>query len=60
MPQFKKGGRESGEHLKSHKQIHDGLDRYDAFLSDAMADSGKYSSTTLRGIMDGFREVLFR
>lgn len=24
MPQFKAGSRESGEHLKSHKQIHDG------------------------------------
>ena len=24
MPQFKAGARESGEHLKSHKAIHDG------------------------------------
>jgi hypothetical protein len=24
MPQFKAGSREGGEHLKSHKQIHDG------------------------------------
>lgn len=60
MPQFKSGARESGEHLKSHKQIHDGLDRYDAFLKAVMADSSQYSSTGLRGIMDGFRGVLFR
>ena len=24
MPQFKAGAREAGEHLKSHKAIHDG------------------------------------
>ena len=60
MPQFKDGARESGEHLKSHKAIHAGLDKYDEFLKNALADTGKYNANTLREIMDGFREVLFR
>lgn len=60
MPQFKQGARESGEHLKSHKAIHDGLDKYDAFLKTVTANNSQYSPVELRAIMDGFREVLFR
>lgn len=60
MPQFKEGARESGEHLKSHKAIHDGLEKYEKFLMAALDDSSKYNPQVLRDIMDGFREVLFR
>lgn len=42
MPQFKAGARESGEHLKSHKAIHDGtsssLFLFCIFIETAWAD----------------------
>ncbi|ORX38632.1 hypothetical protein BD324DRAFT_372514 [Kockovaella imperatae] len=60
MPQFKAGAREGGEHLKSHKAIHDGLEKYEKFLEEALRDTSSYNASTLRGIMDGFREVLYR
>lgn len=59
MPQFAAGKRESGEHLVAHQKIHDGLDRYDRFLSDSLDDPSVYSGQKLREIMDSFREVLF-
>lgn len=59
MPQFAAGKRESGEHLVAHQKIHDGLDRYDRFLSDSLDDPSVYSGKKLREIMDSFREVLF-
>ncbi|KAK1927009.1 hypothetical protein DB88DRAFT_476362 [Papiliotrema laurentii] len=60
MPQFKDGARESGQHLQAHKAIHDGLDKYEAFLKASLANPNNYSAATLRGIMDGFKDVLFR
>jgi len=60
MPQFKDGARESGEHLKSHRAIHAGLDKYDAFVKEALENTSSYNPATLRAIMDGFKEVLFR
>ena len=45
--------------MKSHKKIHDGLDRYEAFIKDALAGP-EYDGSKLREIMDGFKEVLFR
>ncbi|WVQ99898.1 hypothetical protein IAU59_007041 [Kwoniella sp. CBS 9459] len=59
MPQFAHGKREAGEHLKSHKAIHDGLEKYDRFLRDSLEDASNYDATKLRTIMDGFRDVLF-
>nr|XP_031860142.1 uncharacterized protein CI109_004507 [Kwoniella shandongensis]KAA5527214.1 hypothetical protein CI109_004507 [Kwoniella shandongensis] len=59
MPQFKQGGRESGEHLKKHKKIHDGIDKYDKYLKEGLANPSKYDAAELRAILDGFREVLF-
>ncbi|WVR07421.1 hypothetical protein IAU60_004462 [Kwoniella sp. DSM 27419] len=59
MPQFAMGKRESGEHLKSHKAIHDGLERYDKFIREALEETSNYDAGKLRVIMDGFREVLF-
>ncbi|KAK8854882.1 hypothetical protein IAR55_003621 [Kwoniella newhampshirensis] len=58
MPQFKQGSRESGQHLQSHKKIHEGLEKYEAFLSTNLANPSKYDATELRGILDGFRDVL--
>ncbi|ODN92787.1 hypothetical protein L198_05582 [Cryptococcus wingfieldii CBS 7118] len=60
MPQFQAGKRESGEHLHSHKLIHDGLDRYDAFLAAAQANPKSYDGVKLREVLDSFKEVLFR
>ncbi|ORY35423.1 hypothetical protein BCR39DRAFT_509569 [Naematelia encephala] len=60
MPQFQAGAREGGEHLESHRQIHEGLERYEKYLEDSLANSSKYNAGALRAIMDGFREVLFR
>lgn len=59
MPQFAAGKRESGEHLVAHKKIHDGLDKYDHFLSSSIDDPSVYNGEKLREIMDSFREVLF-
>jgi hypothetical protein len=59
MPQFKAGAREQGLHLRSHKAIHAGLDKYDEYLKACLADSSKFNPATLREILDGFREVLF-
>ncbi|KAJ9111069.1 hypothetical protein QFC19_001267 [Naganishia cerealis] len=62
MPQFKAGARESGAHLKSHKQIHNGslgMDKYAALLTKYAADPTSYSPTELRENMDSWREVLF-
>jgi hypothetical protein len=59
MPQFGKNHKAGGDHLKSHKQIHDGLDKYEAFIKDALAGP-EYDGAKLREIMDGFRDVLFR
>lgn len=59
MPQFGKNHKASGEHLKSHNAIHNGLDRYEAYLKEAMAGP-EYDGAKLREIMDGFKEVLFR
>ncbi|GFZ49389.1 hypothetical protein JCM24511_07509 [Saitozyma sp. JCM 24511] len=59
MPQFKAGAREQGRHLRSHKAIHAGLDKYDEYLKACLADSSKFNPATLREILDGFREVLF-
>ncbi|WVQ81972.1 hypothetical protein IAT38_004099 [Cryptococcus sp. DSM 104549] len=59
MPQFAAGARESGEHLKKHKGIHDGLEKYDKVLSEALANPSSYDPAKLRAVLDGFREVLF-
>lgn len=37
-----------------------GLDKYEAFLKASLANPNNYSAATLRGIMDGFKDVLFR
>ncbi|KAG7562986.1 hypothetical protein FFLO_01544 [Filobasidium floriforme] len=60
MPQFKAGARESGEHLKSHKAIHDGIETYASLLLKYASDPSTYSPEELRGNMDSWREVLFR
>jgi len=54
MPQFK------GEHLESHKGIHDGLDQLDALLTRYKSNPSSYSPTDMRACLDSWREVLFR
>lgn len=59
MPAFRDGAREKGEHIISHRGIHDGLTKYDKYISEAKANPASYDAEKLREIMDGFREVLF-
>lgn len=59
MPQFKDGGRDKGAHIKAHKGIHDGLERYQAYINSCKADPDNYDGEKLRSIMDSFHDVLF-
>lgn len=59
MPQFKDGGRDKGAHIKAHKGIHDGLERYQAYINKSKADPDSYDGAQLRKIMDSFHDVLF-
>jgi hypothetical protein len=60
MPQFKPGRKgQDGEHIAYHRKIHEGLDKYDAYLNKAMRDQSSYSSEELRAIMDSLRKPLF-
>lgn len=52
--------RDGAEHKADHKEIHDGLERYAAFLVAAMDDHSKYSATELREILDSFKTPLMR
>lgn len=41
-------------------ELKTGLTKYDDYLSSCLANPSSYSPQTLREIMDGFREILFR
>ncbi|KDQ57496.1 hypothetical protein JAAARDRAFT_193815 [Jaapia argillacea MUCL 33604] len=58
MPQFDHAA--DGEHIKSHKGIHDGLDELDALILKWTENPSEYSPVEMRECLDGFREVLFR
>lgn len=58
MPKFAQD--EDGEHLESHKQIHDGLDNLSNLTKTWSSDLSSYSPGALRDCLDSFREVLFR
>ena len=47
------------EKCQQHKQIHDGLDRYDAAIADFRRSPSTYSPDKLRSVMDSFKTVLF-
>ncbi|KAL7010246.1 hypothetical protein EMMF5_000266 [Cystobasidiomycetes sp. EMM_F5] len=56
MPEFKKG---TGDHIKQHEIIHDGLVRYNAYLNSCASAPSKYQPEELRSIMSSFEKVLF-
>lgn len=47
------------DHIKSHRIIHDGLERYNKYIQDALKDPSKYNSLEFRAVMDSFRKPLF-
>ncbi|KAJ7737780.1 hypothetical protein DFH07DRAFT_905700 [Mycena maculata] len=49
-----------GEHLASHKGIHEGLEALAALVEKFKKEPSMYSPTEMRVCLDGFREVLFR
>lgn len=53
MPEFR------DEHPESHRLIHDGLDRYVAYLSSVKSAPQKYDPAALRANMDSFHDHLF-
>jgi hypothetical protein len=54
-PAFQHGA----EHKLAHEAIHDGLERYSAFLHESLKDEKSYAPDKLRAILDSFREPLF-
>lgn len=59
MPQFKDGGRDKGAHIRAHKGIHDGLERYQAYINSCKSNPDNYDGEKLRSLMDAFHDVLF-
>lgn len=51
--------RTSSSHVQAHRVIHDGLDKYNAYLDKAMREPGKYSAAEFRAVMDSFRAPLY-
>lgn len=51
--------RHGSDHVKAHRVIHDGLERYNKYLDDAIRDPSKYNSTEFRAVMDSFRKPLY-
>jgi hypothetical protein len=56
MPQFAA----NGDHLKEHEEIHKGLDEYVAYIKKCKEDNKQWDGQKLKGIMDSFRDVLFK
>lgn len=57
MPQFAKD--KDGAHIRSHKGIHDGLEKLSSLLAKWRKSPSTYSPSEMRSCLDGFREVLF-
>ncbi|KAI9925835.1 hypothetical protein MW887_005641 [Aspergillus wentii] len=55
MPEFKK----ELDLLKQHKQIHAGLDKFEAYLSDCRLGRADLERGEVKRLMDGFGEVLW-
>ncbi|KII92571.1 hypothetical protein PLICRDRAFT_37340 [Plicaturopsis crispa FD-325 SS-3] len=60
MPNFAMGGHGNGEHIKSHKAIHEGLDKLSALIDKWSKEPSAYSPKEMRECLDSFRDVLFR
>ncbi|KAG8827441.1 hypothetical protein FRC19_003239 [Serendipita sp. 401] len=55
MPEFRANER----HKKSHKLIHDGLDRVEAVVKGFREDNSSYNPVEMRAALDSFREPLY-
>ncbi|KAG8811521.1 hypothetical protein FRC17_002421 [Serendipita sp. 399] len=55
MPEFRANER----HKKSHKLIHDGLDRIEAAVKGFEEDNSSYNPVEMRTALDSFREPLY-
>ncbi|CAK9784346.1 hypothetical protein CC85DRAFT_284828 [Cutaneotrichosporon oleaginosum] len=51
--------RPSSDHVQSHRIIHDGLERYNAYLDKASRDPASYNAREFRAVMDSFRKPLY-
>jgi hypothetical protein len=51
--------RPSSSHVQSHRVIHDGLERYNAYLDKASANPASYNAAEFRAVMDSFRAPLY-
>ncbi|BEJ17116.1 hypothetical protein CspHIS471_0605170 [Cutaneotrichosporon sp. HIS471] len=47
-------------HVASHKIIHDGLDRYNAYLDKATANPKSYNAAEFRAVIESFKEPMER
>ncbi|KAJ3803010.1 hypothetical protein GGU11DRAFT_389432 [Lentinula aff. detonsa] len=56
MKQFSES---EGLHLKSHKGIHDGLERLEGLIQQYKSEPNTYDPTKMRASLDSFRDVLF-
>jgi len=57
MPKF--GNNEDGEHIASHRGIHEGLEDLDKLVTKWKEAPSTYSPVEMKASLDGFREVLF-
>jgi hemerythrin-like domain-containing protein len=55
MPTFAKNER----HIRSHREIHKGLDALSALVDKYAANNSSYDSAEMRACLDSFRKVLF-
>ncbi|EIN11918.1 hypothetical protein PUNSTDRAFT_132064 [Punctularia strigosozonata HHB-11173 SS5] len=58
MPAFAKD--KDGDHIKSHKAIHKGLDDLAALIKKWNEEPSTYSPEEMRACLDSWRDVLFR
>ncbi|KAI9371153.1 hypothetical protein BJX61DRAFT_543950 [Aspergillus egyptiacus] len=60
MPEFQTGrGKNAAELLRQHRQIHAGLEGFQAYLEKCLQGEEDLSMEVLRGKMEGWREVLW-
>ncbi|KAF8345871.1 hypothetical protein F5887DRAFT_963905 [Amanita rubescens] len=57
MPQF---STDSEGHVKSHRDIHEGLEKLSSLVEKWRSDPKTYSPTEMRSCLDDFRPVLFQ
>jgi hemerythrin-like domain-containing protein len=56
MPEF---AAKSGHHVKQHKQIHAGLDKFHDYLKECLAGQQEFEMSTLKAKMETWGEVLW-